>query len=480
MARTAPFKFLVNTGYEDDLLIAAGVLQKKISEIMKNPSGTYNRELNELDKSHIVMINGTYKPHVPIHYEYTKTSSTGNLNFKSEVEFDLPKIGDFCNDAVIHIRLSGLAAVSSPDKVRYVKFLGHRIIKKLTLSINNNILDEISTENFNIYYQFHVPANKKAGWLKNVGQEVPHMATLTANPLADEYQQILQISDGNQTFKNSHDIVDLWIPIPMWFANTKTPFPMLLIKHGQNRIKLEFPSVDQIVSYADYGGGGTYIPPKITVCDLYMNNLSLLPQLQSLFVRSFAFNLVRVHRGFNKILINPKDRILLSSLKYPIENLYIAFRPVENFEDSQNWDKNMILTEKKVKIPVIIDDMLAFNNAKYYTEEPVISDMKLTLDTVDLFPYIDSQFYNSYTPYRFGKNINTPDYNGWFFVPFGLEPGEFSPNGYLNIDKARELYLDYNSDTSKISKDKQVYLFVAADCINFLYIQNQSAVLRFS
>ena len=38
---------------------------------------------------------------------------------------------------------------------------------------------------YNAYYQFHVPQNKRIGWMRNMGQEIPHQAFLTKEALQE-------------------------------------------------------------------------------------------------------------------------------------------------------------------------------------------------------------------------------------------------------------------------------------------------------
>lgn len=86
-----------------------------------------------------------------------------------------------------------------------------------------------------------------------------------------------------------------------------------------------------------------------------------------------------------------------------------------------------------------------------------------------------SKFYNAYLPYHYGgPNVNVPEDKGALFIPFNLYPGTYQPNGHLNISRAREFYLEYNS--SVVSTSSVGTLIVAAQAINFLLISDGSAV----
>jgi hypothetical protein len=62
---------------------------------------------------------------------------------------------------LLHLQLSELKPESSLDKVRYADFLGHRLIKKIQLVIDNNIIDEYTGEFYNVYYNIFLPDHKK-------------------------------------------------------------------------------------------------------------------------------------------------------------------------------------------------------------------------------------------------------------------------------------------------------------------------------
>lgn len=481
MARIGVFNFAINSGIEDTLLQNTKLLDKKLKEIRTIKGESYTPPLSYLEQTHTVFVNRSYKPCAPIGFEYMKMQTKGTVQFGSEVEFDIQKTANFYADSVIHVRLKGLRAVSPLDRVRYVAMLGHRMVKKITLSLDNKPVDEVTTENYNIHYNFTVPPSKKRGWLQCIGQEIPRVGTLTPDPTVDEFKELILIADGNQTFKYQHESVDLFIPIIMFFSDVRNAIPMDLLDQGQNRIKFEIPNVSQVVSYADYGGGGAYIPPTIEVCDLYMNTITLLPQISEIVRKNYAFTMIRVHKGLNKIVSEFSDELLLDYLRFPIETMYVGFRPISNYNNSQLWYKNMFMTRKTIPTPVITaGSVLSSNDIVYYNEEFPVTNLQLRLETVPALPELDARFFANYTPYRFGDFLNTPEDSGWYMLNFCLNPGSYNPSGYFNATRSREIYLKYIS--SQISKTKPCYMLVLADCINFLFVDNKTRkpVLRFT
>jgi hypothetical protein len=414
MSLGSVFTLINNVGSADKLLFANEYLKNRINAFIKNknpsfsenellsqPDDTYLNvsnsvlpSLNEIEKSHSTFVNGSYKPGIMLTSEYFRVGNA-RPEFDSQLIFQLPQIGQFTTDTMLHIRLSGLSAIDTRDRVRYTAMLGHKLIKHVQLTVNNgNLVDEFDTDDFNAYYQFEVDANHKNGYLRNIGQETPHLGSITSDPVTDMHSEYRSISDGNQTLKQSHGTIDLYIPLLFWFKNIKTALPS--IPWGQIQIKVMLSKITDIVGFADNGGGGLYTPPVIEFCDLYTNQLFTTPEIFSLYAKKFVFNIIRVHRHHKELIKvdrNNKYDILLNNLKWPTEQLYFSFRPRENLKLSQYWHKNVKLTEKVYKVPVVAKDpstvitgnfSLATQNTAVLTSDTVLSTVTNMYNNYDI------------------------------------------------------------------------------------------------
>ena len=446
------------------------------------PQMAWDATLDQIERSHVLVVNASYKPFVTIGFEYSKVMSQGGVSLGGSFDFTIPQVGDFFSDMVLHLRLKNLTSVSALDKVRYVAYPGHKIIEKMEFSVNNNPLDEITRDNYTSYYQNNVLPHKRKAWDRNVGQEIPFEGHVTPDPQIDEFRLYQRVGTGPQTFKNSHPVLDLWIPVLMWFKDVKLAFPQLVVPYGQTRLQVTLAALTDLVSFADYGGGGKYTRPQIDRCDLYVNNIYLEPHMHDLFLSNFGFTLIRVHRQQIKHCTSSTKRIKLNNLKWPIECMYIGFRPQSNLAISQHWYKNQVLTPINIPVPVIVGTELRINNVVYYDEAPVIDFLKLDANGICLFKESPSQFFHSYLPSQYGQKVNASNDAGWHMMNFGFTPGEYQPRGYLNVSKAREFYLSYRAETTAgiNALASGVDMIVLADCINFLYVKEATALLKFS
>jgi len=110
---------------------------------------------------------------------------------------------------------------------------------------------------------------------------------------------------------------------------------------------------------------------------------------------------------------------------------------------------------------------------------PTINNLTIKAHGISIYDNFPLGFFNAYTAYHYGgPNINTPEDCGLAFIPFSLYPGSYQPSGHINVSRAREFYLTW--DSSVISSSTEGSLIVIASAINFLLISDGSAVLRYS
>jgi hypothetical protein len=528
------FRIQNNVGLVDDLLMARSKLNTvlrtigarrlatmrslpenagKPDKLLMDTDNSWMPTLDEVEKTHIVFVNSTFKPFVSLSSEYSKTAPIGgNPKLGNVLRFTLPILGAFVNDCMIYIKLDNFRALDPRDKVRYPEFLGHRLFKSTTFLVNNVPLETYGPEKYNIHWQFKVPPGKEEGYLRNIGQEVPKQGFLTADPAIDEVREYRYFGHGPQTFKTTQTSVELQIPLLTWFKDIQTSLPNFLFPYGSAVIEIELEDEANLVSYANYSNntGQIYTPPVITDSALFCNHIFLTPEILKIFVSKFNFQLIRVTCSQRiKQLKESHGRILLNKMRFPVETLYVAFRPTVNTADTQRWHRNTVITKHFVHEAVVIDGTdIQSNTATFLDEVPVVRSLALHAHDVVLFPANRAEFYNSYLTYRFGPNHKTPRDVGWNLFPFSLNPGEYQPSGHFNASQERELYLVYESDVDPIHNvpyigtnvqlrgaldgvdpltnptpdayTSPVEFLAVAESINFLLTVDNGAVLRYA
>ena len=116
---------------------------------------------------------------------------------------------------------------------------------------------------------------------------------------------------------------------------------------------------------------------------------------------------------------------------------------------------------------------------RYWLPVPTVDAMSLIAHGITIFDDFQDGFYNQYMPYHYGSGqVVTPEDPGAFFVNMALYPRAYQPSGHLNVSRARETYLGWNS--SYIGTNTASLMIVVAVAINFLLVSDGSAVLRYS
>jgi len=108
-----------------------------------------------------------------------------------------------------------------------------------------------------------------------------------------------------------------------------------------------------------------------------------------------------------------------------------------------------------------------------------IDTLSLTAHGIVIYEAMSDLMFNQYIPYTYGGcAVNTPEDTGVMMVNFSLFPGQKQPAGHLNVSRARETFVKFES--KYLSPGTPGDLCIVAYCLNFLLISDGSAVLRFS
>jgi hypothetical protein len=370
--------------------------------------------------------------------EYQKvTPQSGGSAFGNQVIFSLPQFGDFFTDMVLNVHVSGtsiapgavpavpadsvvidalnnqpqstitlldgtvLPAIDADaevvrqfeymghvdasgkllapgdlvsDKVYWCDFPGERMIRSVKFDVNGNPLDEYSTYNYVFDRLFRLKEDKKAGYFRSVGQELPVDAKSLA--LADGVRLGGKVFSGLQTPKSAHSEWRMWQKLLFWFNEDHTnALPSAAIPFGQRQIIVQLADVEQLVFRApathlvvkttnrfapgtnfirnpdgtyDLSGGlpvrntwyeyhylpvhtnGAITYPTIKSIQLYANNLFTIPVVHDLFIKRVGFSLIRVHKNQQSTINRQDTEMLMNQFKFPIENIFVGVIPDEN------------------------------------------------------------------------------------------------------------------------------------------------------
>ncbi|MFA5176685.1 MAG: major capsid protein [Candidatus Omnitrophota bacterium] len=272
-------------------------------------------------------------------------------------------------------------------------------------------------------------------------------------------------------------------------------------------VALSVRNVSRQVNYEPILLAGSTVSPAQTMnAEMYVNNLFVNPEIHDIYIKRIGFTLVRVHRiQHPEVTASSEDR-LLSQLKWPTEMIYIGMRPsfntsAANPNQYRDWhnltavtDETMYTVARSSGAVQATTDLAAApwpDSVKTFTHRetseqlyvPVytqtIDSLKVTVQGNDIITETDAPFFRDYTPWYYGQSImRTPVDLGALLINFAIYPGTYQPSGHINISRAREFYVHYNS--SYCSTGSPCQMITVGISINFLLVSDGSAVLRFT
>lgn len=635
MSAGGVFKLITNDGKADRMIMATELLNLRIKAVICSRARAglpdVTPTLADIERTHVLFVNAHFKPFAAIGYEYNScNSNNGQAQFNGQVQFSIPQFGDFFSDMVLQTIFAATSAtagtvptfpttyigaanqsttstaqISATENagtgvytkytreyvdiqgtvltvgaarsnfVRYCEFVGHRFMKKVKFEVNGNPLDEYTSSSYLMHEKVCVHPNKRVGWRRLVGQEVPveavsdlsavsgastfpsaianlldtSAAAVNGAPINSTVtaRKLVSVLYGPQTPQATQPALEMWIPLLFWCnTDSRLAVPSVAIPFGQRYITIDTEAQSNLlfvapgnlflrltveqqtsaganlgtaaaVAVTDVKKFQSLVPvlatgsvidttQTITSLKLYINNIFVNPEIHDLFIKRIGFSLIRVHREQPQRLSNAMESVLLSNLKWPIETMFVGFRPVRNIDASntnqyRDWHRLSAVTDNILDNPsrsygaAVIDDTVAFNavGTKVKTFSSVVTNERLTYNTytetvstlnlvahgIDIIKTTNTMFYRDYTSYTFGGDqLDTPVDLGLYIFNFCLYPGTYQPSGHINVSRAREFYLGYVS--TYISASTPVDLVIVARAINFLLISDGSAVLRYS
>lgn len=373
------FQLITNDGKQDRMLMATSLLNQRLQEIttarQRNGYRDTSPTLVDIERTHILFMNAHFKPFAAIGYEYMSSSvQAGSARLGGQVQFSIPQFGDFFHDMVLRVKLGAVEAVNSAywsdpasnpaqgnELLRYVDYLGQKLVKRVAFTVNNNPLDEYNSDIMNFHREFYITPNKIVGWKRNVAQELPKKAYSDVSGRGTGLREEKSILDGPQTAKASHKELDVWLPLLFWFnKDPRLSVPSVCIPYGQRFIDVQFSAANEILQHQHASNPALDSPatnpvpvPDILKCDLYINNVFVNPEIHDIFIKRIGFSLIRVHRFQTARVSKSEDQIHMNQMKWPIETLYVGLRPSENSDTAstgmlENWYKYSQVVDRVV------------------------------------------------------------------------------------------------------------------------------------
>jgi hypothetical protein len=511
MAQAGLFRLVLQDDRFDRFFTASDFLRRRLAEIQKErtargeacPQPTFA----DLEQTHILYLRAAYRPFATVVSEYVRVKPKGNAAALGPaggtVEFDLPTFGDFTSDMVFHVRFQDLGAPNPRDSsgrytnpaaplYRFCAYPGLRLFTRVSLFSDETLIDDYVRDEAVFYNKFRIPADRRAAWVRGVGQAEVRTAEYQIN---NGRTGVYAYKDGLQTPRFHHPAQDLWVPLQFWMcADAANALLNDFIQNTQRKIVAELAPVSDIIKAFDMTTGAPLpLTPSGSFAlniDLYVNGIHVNPEIHDLFAAQVGFSLIRVHRRQWKTLTTPASGpVLLDQLKYPAEYLYVGVRDKAHAQDFDAWHlfgrKKERTADERLSIPAVIwgssGAQLAYFDAQEADSfEPLVRELQLSAHGINLYPSPPASFFNAYAPQRYPAEtsiVASADASA-YLVPFCLYPGKSNPSGYYNLSAGRELYL--NCQAEGVSVTRPAELVVTMSALNFLVRKGDKVHLLYS
>jgi hypothetical protein len=349
MATAAIFILITNDGKQDRILMASDMLKQRLASVKQSRREANMQDhtptLLDIERTHVLFMNAHFKPFAAIGFEYNRvTPDSGGATLGTDIRFSIPQFGDFFSDMALYLRFKKAEYVptdgiddNNKKVFRYCDYPGERLMQRVRFDVNGNALDEYNSDIYNLYRLFSIPPNKLLAWHRLVGQENPSEAFLEQESQVQPSSRIrLDYFDGYQTPKAEHEALVVMVPLLFWFnKDPRLAIPSVSIPFGQRYITITLPRASELIELvtptgADGSDHGTVPALAIDECALYVNNIFVNPEVHDIFIKRIGFTLIRVHRTQTTRVKDDSSSTLLNNLKWPIEAMFVAIRPVEN------------------------------------------------------------------------------------------------------------------------------------------------------
>ena len=354
------FTIITNDGKQDRILMATALLADRMASINASkinanraqfgnlaPDDVRNLPtLLDIEKTHVLFTNAHFKPFAAIGFEYAASNpTTGSPQLGSTITFSIPQFGDFFHDMALHVVLqqptltSTATNVADAPAMRWCNYPGERLLKKVQQDVNGNPLDEYTNLSTVLHREYRVAPNKIAAWRRCVGQETPEEGFVRQNDWAynmssgpGSVRLVAQAATGNQTpTAQKTGQLEMFIPLLFWYnKDIRLAVPSVAIPFGQRFINIDLANAAELCDMVPRGLStwanpqGTISAPVISKMELFINNIFMNPEVHKIYIKRVGFSLIRVHRQQILNITKSSDNLLLSSLKWPCEYLFVG------------------------------------------------------------------------------------------------------------------------------------------------------------
>lgn len=482
----------------------------------------------------ITFFKSIYKNYSNFALESIDLNFIGTINFGRKINCTISRNADLIHKMYLIIELPEINCETSlENKFRWVNWLGHVIIKNISIDIGGQKIDEHYGEWLHIWNELSQKEGKKSGY-----------ATLVGNT-----PRLTQVIQGNTKNNDSNKIpsTKLYIPLQFWFCkNPGAALPLISLDNNDIKITVELRE-HQFCYWAT--GKYKQITPELINAQLQVDYIYLDTDERKQFREKKHDYLIEQLQFNGQEIINTVSNKIKLNFNHPIKELIWIIQPISNtdleytinhggpqhFNYTDNIDStyfsgtpnhpygggltgghsnniswglpinnnstNISIDNSIMNVPLSgQNNALELSNNNFYnittpsintdslnTELPLnlydkgfspLILAKIQVNGQDRIANKDSTYFNIIQPYQHHTNIPSIGIN---IYSFSLYPEDYKqPTGAYNYSAVDSSYLIFNITSKSIINQRKCYIRIYATNYNILHINNGIAKLSYN
>ena len=392
----------------------------------------------------ITFFKVVYRRHTNFAIESIRQSFNGTAKFGNTITCQISRNGDLINRVYVEISVPSLSGVTGTPALKYVNYLGLRLLKSVVIEIGGQQIDKHYADWLYIWNELSLPVGKRYAYDMMVGADCDLVSAAATK---------------------------LYVPLEFWFCrNVGLALPLIALQYHEVKLKIDFEAKAKCFNRTtnDTGGAyaGTFSGTDISDCVIWVDYIFLdtderrrfaqlsheylIEQLQFTGLESLSAGRNRIKLNFNHpckelVWIAKKDTTQANQsaywYNYTSSNLF--------FDDT--WQYNTASDPEKLgasaQFTEAITNYIAHLQPLSTSANPFNSCL-LQLNGNDRFAERDGTYFNLVQPYQHHTNI--PMNKGINVYSFALKPEEHQPSGTLNMSRI---------DTAVLSVDVNSYWY---------------------
>lgn len=378
----------------------------------------------------------------------------GQINWGNTIRFNIEKDGDLLYGLYIVIKLPKLSIKNinnnfnenNPNenyRIKYSNFIGNVIIEKVSLYINDLLIDEQTGDYMQNYIDLYLSDwNRKS--MLNIVNNKPNLK------IDSEY---------------------IYIPLKFWFCNDVTkPLPIIALQYSNIYIDVKLRTFSECILVLEldnnilYHSNAKHIEVPIEEIYLQAHFLYLeLEERKQLGLKEYEILITQSQ--YKTKFFNNKTNMDID-FKYIIKDLFFFIQPINNRIIGEYFNFT-----NKTDYPLINNKPINLELWKLESQKHLLNRARLLFNGLERIGWRDCKyFYNMQNHENYKNRLETFIY----LYSFNLEPNKFSNNSGCNFSQIENPQLQI-----EVTNNEKCELKCYATNFNILIIKNGICTLKY-